>query len=160
MDTNLPDAEGDAYRRRAAAYERGLYPAPSSPGRSANMRAVRRRDTRPEVHLASALHRLGYRFRRDYPIKVGSVTIRPDLAFTRKRVAVFVDGCFWHGCPTHGRDPAVNQWYWSPKLQRNRDRDERNERLLIEQGWIVVRLWEHVPLDEQVVLVRKAADGR
>lgn len=150
MQEGQPNGVGEAQRRRDAAHERGLYPAPTSPGRAANMRAVHRRDTKPEQALASSLHRLGYRFRRDYPIKVGRITIRPDIAFTSKRVAIFLDGCFWHGCPIHGHQPKVNQWYWSPKLERNAARDQRNVRLLEHEGWSVLRLWEHVPLDEQV----------
>lgn len=156
MGQTLPDGQDPQQMRRDLAHQRGAYPAPSTPGRAANMRAIRRRDTKPEQQLASALHRLGYRFRRDYPIKIGSVTIRPDIVFTKKRVTVFVDGCFWHSCPVHGRDPVVNQGYWGPKLQRNRERDERNTRLLEEEGWHVLHLWEHVPLTEQVEAVRRA----
>ncbi|MGB3676260.1 MAG: very short patch repair endonuclease, partial [Candidatus Nanopelagicales bacterium] len=92
-------------------------------GRSRNMAAIRRRDTKPEVTLRSALHRRGYRFRKDYVIRVDGKAIRPDIAFTKRRVAVFVDGCFWYSCPEHGRRPAVNGEYWSPKLEGNAKRD-------------------------------------
>ena len=83
------------------------------------MRAIRRVDTKPELALRSALHRRGYRFRKDYRLDLDAgARVRPDIAFTARRVAVFVDGCFWHACPEHGRDPAVNEWYWAPKLRR------------------------------------------
>lgn len=158
MRRRLPEGTDITQRSREIAHQRGLYPEPSSPGRAANMRAIRRRDTKPEQALASALHRRGYRFRRDYPMRVGHVTIRPDIAFTRKRIAIFIDGCFWHGCPIHGHKPKANQWYWSPKLERNIARDQRNRDLLEEEGWRVLRLWEHIPLEEQVEAARTLLD--
>ena len=79
------------------------YPRPSSEGRAANMRAIRRTDTKPEIALRRALHRQGYRFRKDYRLDLADgKRVRPDIAFTARRVAVFVDGCFWHACPEHG----------------------------------------------------------
>ena len=71
--------------------------------------------------------------------------MRPDICFTRARVAVFVDGCFWHGCPEHGRRPATNRAYWLAKIERNRARDVRDTRRLQQGGWRVVRIWEHTP---------------
>ena len=130
------------------------YPHPSSPGRSANMRANRRTDTKPELALRSALHRQGYRFRKDFRLDLdGGARVRPDIAFTGRRVAVFVDGCFWHVCPQHGRDPAVNESYWSPKLRRNVERDRAADAALAAAGWRVVRVWEHQSLDEAVAMV-------
>lgn len=122
----------------------------TSPGRSRNMAAIRRRDTKPEVMLRSALHRLGYRFRRDYPIRVDGRLIRPDVAFTKHRIAIFVDGCFWHCCPEHGRQPSVNGNYWSPKLRGNVERDRLQTAALQTAGWCVVRLWEHEPNEAMV----------
>ena len=87
-------------------------PTPSSAAASATMRANRRRDTTPERILRSALHRLGWRFRVDLPVEVGGRRVRPDIVFTRRRVAVFVDGCFWHACPEHGQQPTANASYW------------------------------------------------
>jgi DNA mismatch endonuclease, patch repair protein len=107
------------------------------------MAGIRRRDTKPEVALRSALHRRGYRFRKDYPVRVNGKLIRPDIAFTRRRIAVFIDGCFWHCCPEHGRNPSVNGEYWSPKLARNAARDREQTDALEGEGWIVVRFWEH-----------------
>lgn len=107
------------------------------------MQAIRRTDTKPEVALRSALHRMGYRFRKDLRLRVGDTWVRPDIVFTRRKVAVFVDGCFWHGCPKHGRTPAGNRSYWSPKLTRNHERDGVQTAALQAHGWIVLRYWEH-----------------
>jgi DNA mismatch endonuclease (patch repair protein) len=82
--------------------------------------------------------------------------VRPDIAFTARKVAVFVDGCFWHACPDHGSQPKNNEWYWSPKLARNVERDRAADAALAQAGWIVVRLWEHVPVTEAVALVTAA----
>jgi DNA mismatch endonuclease, patch repair protein len=119
------------------------YPHPTSAAASAVMRGNRRRDTRPERLLRSHLHALGLRFRIDHNIDTGGHQVRVDIAFTRARVAVFVDGCFWHGCPEHGNQPRVNKGYWGPKLRRNLDRDQRNTRELETAGWKVIRVWEH-----------------
>jgi DNA mismatch endonuclease (patch repair protein) len=118
------------------------------------MRANRRTDTKPELALRRALHRLGYRYRKDYRLDLESGRrVRPDIAFTARKVAVFVDGCFWHACPEHGSKPRANEWYWGPKLIRNVERDRVTDAALILAGWTVVRLWEHVPLDEAVATV-------
>jgi len=128
------------------------------------MRANRRTDTKPELALRRALHRLGYRYRKDYRLDLdGGRRVRPDIAFTARKVAVFVDGCFWHACPQHGSKPRSNEWYWGPKLLKNVERDRSNDAALILAGWSVVRLWEHVPVDEAVatvvtVLTATAAD--
>src|SRR5215469_11123251 len=122
------------------------YPHPSSAGRSANMRANRRTDTKPELALRRALHKLGYRFRKDYRLDLDSGRrVRPDIAFTARRVAVFVDGCFWHACPQHGSKPRANDWYWTPKLARNVERDRVADETLAAAGWQVVRIWELHP---------------
>src|ERR1700737_2935417 len=96
-------------------------PAPTPPGRSRNMAAIRRRDSRFEKAVRSLLHARGLRFRVDYPLRLaGGRPIRPDIVFTRQRIAVFCDGCFWHGCPEHGQRPGVrNAQYWTPKIQGN-----------------------------------------
>jgi len=88
------------------------------------MAAIRRRDTKPELALRRALHGRGYRYRKDLRLDLDSgARVRPDIVFTARRVAVFVDGCFWHCCPEHGTRPANNTWYWEPKLARNVERD-------------------------------------
>ncbi len=107
------------------------------------MRANRRVDTKPEVVLRSELHRRGLRFRKDHRLDVDGVRVRPDVVFTRAKVAVFVDGCFWHSCSEHGRAPGTNQDYWEPKLARNVERDAEQDAALRAAGWSVVRVWEH-----------------
>ena len=118
------------------------------------MKANRRTDTKPELALRHALHRLGYRYRKDYRLDLESGRrVRPDIVFTARKVAVFVDGCFWHACPEHGSKPRANEWYWGPKLIKNVERDRVNDAALILADWTVVRLWEHVPVDEAVTTV-------
>ncbi len=131
------------------------YPQPTSPAASRVMRGNRKRDTRPEVRLRSELHRRGLRFRKDYLIDQPSVRVRVDVVFPGSRLAVFVDGCFWHGCPDHGTVPRANTGYWPAKLARNRERDERVDALLRAEGWIVLRIWEHAHPAEAAVLVEK-----
>jgi DNA mismatch endonuclease, patch repair protein len=134
--------------------ERAGYPHPSSAARSANMRANRRVNTKPELALRRALHALGYRYRKDYRLDLASgVRVRPDIVFTARRVAVFVDGCFWHCCPEHGTQPASNTWYWEPKLARNVERDRAADTALAGAGWTVVRFWEHESIDAAVAVV-------
>ena len=118
------------------------------------MKANRRSDTKPELALRRALHRLGYRYRKDYRLDLdGGVRVRPDIVFTARKVAVFVDGCFWHCCPEHGSQPAANTWYWEPKLARNVERDRAADAALAAAGWQVIRLWEHESLDSAVAIV-------
>jgi DNA mismatch endonuclease (patch repair protein) len=144
----------------AGSPKRPAYPKAASPGRAANMRAIRRTDTKPELALRRALHRMGYRFRKDHRLDLDSGRrVRPDIAFTARKVAVFVDGCFWHACPEHGSRPSVNQGYWNPKLVRNVERDRVADAALEQAGWQVVRLWEHVPLDAAVTAVVTALGG-
>jgi DNA mismatch endonuclease (patch repair protein) len=120
------------------------------------MRSNRRRDTRPELRLRSELHRRGHRFRVDYPLRLDGQLVRPDVVFTRAKVAVFVDGCFWHSCPQHGTTPRSNRDYWEPKLARNAYRDRANSEALRRSGWRVVRIWEHEDLDSGLGAVEEA----
>ena len=99
--------------------------------------------------MRSAVHALGLRYRVDHPVRIeGRRPIRPDLVFASPRVAVFVDGCFWHGCPEHGTQPASRTEYWDRKIAENKERDARNARDLSDAGWIVVRVWEHEAPDD------------
>jgi DNA mismatch endonuclease (patch repair protein) len=82
--------------------------------------------------------------------------VRPDIVFTACKIAVFVDGCFWHCCPQHGRQPRVNSGYWSPKLQRNVERDRAADAALRSDGWTVVRIWEHVAIEDAVETIQAA----
>ncbi len=133
------------------------YPLSSSAGRSANMRANRRADTGPEMALRRALHSKGYRYRKDYRLDLApGARVRPDIAFTARKVAVFVDGCFWHACPQHGTQPASNTWYWQPKLKRNVERDRAADAALAVAGWEVVRIWEHETVEAAVAAVTEA----
>ncbi|MEW6747475.1 MAG: very short patch repair endonuclease [Planctomycetota bacterium] len=106
--------------------------------RAAIMRAMRSTNTGPELLLRKALWREGLRYR----VHLRIAGARPDVGFTRARVAVFIDGCFWHGCPKHYIPPAGNSQYWSAKLVTNQTRDEKNTRQLIEAGWTVLRFWQ------------------
>lgn len=85
------------------------------------------------------LHRRGVRFR----VNVRGLSGRPDIALTRARIAVFIDGCFWHGCAAHGVAPKSNSAWWAAKIAQNRARDVRNDDDLTVSGWVVVRAWEH-----------------
>jgi DNA mismatch endonuclease (patch repair protein) len=107
------------------------------------MAANRRRDTGPELALRSILHATGLRYRVDFPIIVDGVRIRPDIVFRARRLAVFVDGCFWHSCPEHATQPRSNSAYWKPKLASTVQRDHRQTLLLRKAGWTVLRIWEH-----------------
>ena len=124
----------------------------SSPATRAAMQGNRSRDTLPELALRRALHRRGLRYRVNVrPIK--AVRRTADVVFTRRKVAVFLDGCFWHGCPEHYRAPAANGDYWSGKLARNTGRDAQVDRLLAEAGWVVVRVWEHEHPEDAATLI-------
>jgi DNA mismatch endonuclease (patch repair protein) len=118
------------------------------------MRSNTRRNTKPEVALSSALHRTGLRFRRDHRVVAGDVKVRPDFVFTRARIAVFLDGCFWHSCPDHATRPSANSDYWQAKLARNRERDRTVNAALADDGWNVLRFWEH---DEPAQIAEKVA---
>ncbi|WP_328741878.1 very short patch repair endonuclease [Flavimobilis rhizosphaerae] len=118
------------------------HPGASGPAVSARMSAARRRDTAPELALRRALHARGLRYRVTYPVP-GNRRRTIDVAFTRAKVAVFVDGCFWHGCPEHGTQPHANAGWWATKLAANAARDRDTDRLLTDAGWTVVRVWEH-----------------
>lgn len=125
----------------------------------ASMRANRSRDTKPELALRRAVYARGLRYR---------VAVRPlpdlrataDLVFRRARVAVFMDGCFWHGCPEHHRQPTQNGSYWSQKVSKNRERDARVDLALRSAGWEVVRIWEHEPSDNAAARVEQTVRAR
>lgn len=134
------------------------YPEPTSEAASKIGKANRRTGTSAERHLRSALHRAGFRFRKDLPVLAGRRRTRPDIVFTRWKVAVFCDGCFWHGCPEHGTSPRANAAYWAPKLAANKARDERTNDQLAQAGWLVVRVWEHEPVEDAVRAVEDALE--
>jgi len=106
------------------------------------MSRVRTSNTDPEVRLRRILHNRGLRYRVNRrPLE--TLRCRPDIVFSPARVAVFVDGCFWHGCPTHASWPKANAEWWRQKIQKTRDRDEATTRDLVASGWYVMRVWEH-----------------
>lgn len=114
----------------------------SSPGVRASMRANRGRDTAPELELRRAVHALGLRYRvSERPLK--EVRRTADLVFTRAKVAVFLDGCFWHGCPVHHTVAVTNAGFWADKVTTNRRRDRDTDRRLADAGWVPLRVWEH-----------------
>ena len=102
------------------------------------MSRVRDRDTKPELMLRRALWARGHRYRLNHPLPG-----RPDLTFVGARVTVFVDGCFWHGCPIHATYPKTNSLFWEKKLARNKARDIEVTGELLVEGWTVLRFWEH-----------------
>jgi DNA mismatch endonuclease, patch repair protein len=120
------------------------------------MQGNRRVDTSPERRLRSALQRRGLRFRKDFPIVAGESRVRADVVFPARRLAVFVDGCYWHGCPEHCRVPTRNATYWQAKIDRNMRRDERVGAALAAAGWHVLRVWEHVDADAAAAEVATA----
>lgn len=130
----------------------------STPGVRRRMQAIRSTDTKPELALRRGLWALGYRYRlhqRPEP----TLNRKADLVFRRQRVAVFLDGCFWHGCPDHGRrEHKVNEWYWPSKIERNMRRDADTDMRLREAGWTVLRIWEHDPLEDAIKRVQQSLD--
>lgn len=123
------------------------------------MLANRGRDTTPELALRSELHGAGLRFRvsrRPIP----GLARTADVLFTRQRVAIFIDGCFWHGCPEHGTQPRTHPEYWGPKLQRNQERDRETDQRLADAGWKTLRVWEHEPTTAAVERVLTVLERR
>lgn len=114
----------------------------SSPATRKSMQGNRRRDTSPEWQVRRLLHRRGLRYRVDQPLPFDKRR-RADLTFSRARVMVFIDGCFWHGCPEHFVAPKSHPEYWEPKIAANRARDAETTQRLSDDGWTVLRFWEH-----------------
>ena len=121
----------------------GRTPEPLNAAVSAAMSRMPRKDSGPELALRRVLHARGLRFRVHAPLPG-----RPDIVFTRARLAVFVDGCFWHGCPEHATAPKNNGQWWRDKIAGNVARDRRQDALLSELGWEVLRVWEHEPVHD------------
>jgi DNA mismatch endonuclease, patch repair protein len=107
------------------------------------MENQRRRDTGPELALRRELWQRGLRYRVDVSPLPALRRRRADLVFFGARVAVFVDGCFWHGCPAHGTLPKSNRSWWRAKIAANARRDQDTDRLLEDGGWLSIRVWEH-----------------
>lgn len=126
---------------------------------SARMSKQKSRNTGIEMALRRILHAAGYRYRvHRRPVK--GVRREADLVFGPARVAVFVDGCFWHGCPDHGTWPKNNADYWRTKIETNRRRDANTDALLLEAGWLSVRIWEHEATDVAASRVIETVEER
>jgi DNA mismatch endonuclease (patch repair protein) len=106
------------------------------------MQGNRRRDTAPEMRVRRLLHAQGLRYRVDMPLPFDRRR-RADIVFPRQQLAVFIDGCFWHGCPVHYVEPRANQHYWQDKVRLNIARDRDTDDRMQELGWRVLRFWEH-----------------
>lgn len=123
--------------------------------RSKIMAAIHSKNTKPEISLRKALWSKGLRYRIHY----GKELI--DIAFPTERLAIFIDGCFWHGCPIHSHIPESNREYWLPKLRKNIERDAAKSELLRTMGWEVMRFWEHELSDVNIILkkIQNALEG-
>lgn len=120
----------------------GLATWTTTPQVARRMSLQAQRDTRPELAIRSMLHAAGLRYRVSYPVpELSRCSI--DIAFTRRKLAVFVDGCFWHACPEHGTRPKANAGRWAAKLAANQSRDRWVDAKLGEHDWRVLRIWEH-----------------
>jgi DNA mismatch endonuclease, patch repair protein len=117
-------------------------PGASSPLIRRVMQSVRRHDTAAELQLRKTLFQLGLRYRLN-AIPVTKIRCKADVVFRSALVCIFIDGCYWHGCPKHFRVPKTNASWWSEKIADNRQRDRRQSRALRRNGWIVLRFWEH-----------------
>jgi DNA mismatch endonuclease (patch repair protein) len=114
------------------------------------MSRISGKNTKPEITLRKKLWQMGFRYRLH-----AKLPGKPDFVFPKYRVAVFVDGCFWHGCPLHAQEPKTNAEFWDKKLLDNKERDRKVNDLLLQNGWIVVRVWEHEIRDSLEEAVRK-----
>lgn len=107
--------------------------------RSNNMRAIRSKDTKIEIKVRQALWQKGYRFRKNDRTLYGS----PDISIKKYKLVVFLDSCFWHGCPIHFKLPKINSEFWNKKIRRNTERDAEITHHYVEEGWTILRFWEH-----------------
>lgn len=123
------------------------------------MQGNRRRDTKPELAVRREVHSMGLRYRVDARPLPG-LNRRADIVFTRARVAVFIDGCYWHGCPEHGTQPTTNAEYWSSKIGRNVARDRETDAILTDSGWLSVRVWEHEKPEVSAQMVAQVVASR
>ncbi|AVM65836.1 very short patch repair endonuclease [Dietzia sp. oral taxon 368] len=129
-------------------------PAASSETVRANMARQKRRDTGCEMAVRRLLHAAGIRYRVDFR-PLPDQRFRVDIGWRNRKLAVFIDGCFWHGCPDHGTLPKNNREWWSDKLRANAQRDRRTDELLRARGWTVLRYWEHEDPDHVASTIRK-----
>lgn len=133
---------------------RTARPAASSETVRLNMSRQKRRDTGCEMAVRRILHAEGVRYRVDFR-PLPDERFRVDIGWRKYKLAVFIDGCFWHGCPDHGTLPKSNSGWWSAKLQANSQRDRRTVETLRSRGWTVLRFWEHEDPDNVASTIRK-----
>ena len=131
--------------------------SPSSHEASLRMARVRQKGTRCEVELRRALHARGLRYRLQVPLLTKPRRVA-DIVFRRRKLAIFVDGCFWHGCPEHGTSPKSNADFWRDKIETNKRRDLDTNRRLTAAGWRVLRVWEHEDAEEAADRIMKALE--
>ncbi len=123
------------------------------------MEATAQRDTGAELKVRRLLFARGLRYRVDYTV-LTQPRRKADIAFTRAKVAVFIDGCFWHGCPEHGTWPKANAAFWRDKINTNKKRDQDTNRRLEAEGWLVIRVWEHEAPEEAADKIVAALSSR
>lgn len=134
-------------------------PQATNEGVRRSMRGNKKRDTRPELAVRRIVHAAGLRYRvAAAPMR--GVRRTADLLFRPSKVAVFIDGCFWHSCPVHRTSPKANSDYWLPKLERNIDRDKETTRILEDAGWLVLRFWDHQAPEEAAAAIIAAVRDR
>ncbi|MEP9415803.1 very short patch repair endonuclease [Gordonia sp. VNQ95] len=136
-----------------------MQPEPLDETVRQRMKSQRRRDTEVEMEIRRRLHAVGLRYRVDYRPE-SSLRCRGDIVFTRAKLVVFIDGCFWHGCPDHATAPKNNSNWWREKLEANKFRDRRNTDALVGLGWEVLRFWEHDPPELVVASIVRSLDSR
>lgn len=168
-EVNLPTRDENLAAAWAMAHRRCLLgPVPasappnswaSSPAVRSVMRGNKARDTKPEIALRSRLHARGLRFRVD-KAPIPGLRRRADLLFIGARVAVFVDGCYWHGCPEHYRPARLNAEFWSRKIEANKSRDADTDRRLTDFGWHVIRIWEHERIEDAARRIEETVRAR
>lgn len=161
-DSSLPQGDAQVAQSELALTVGTSRPAnvseswATSPSVRRSMLGNRPRDTRPELAVRRILHRMGLRYRVDHR-PTPHLRVRGDLVFPRRRIVVFIDGCYWHGCPQHYTSPKSNTEYWSAKLAANRERDARTTEVLTDLGWTVLRFWTHQDPVEIAEEIREAA---
>lgn len=134
-------------------------PAAISKAVSGAMRSMPEHSTGPEMAVRRLLHAKGLRYRVQYPVP-GAPRRSIDIAFPGKKIAVFIDGCFWHGCSEHRNIPAHNRDWWQKKINQNRSRDRDTDEMLRNAGWLVLRYWEHDQADRIVTEVKDVTEAR
>ena len=156
----MPGSGRPASSARVARPEGALQSWASTPAVRGRMQRQRTRDTLPELAVRRILHAAGFRYRVDFPPLRG-FRRRADVVFGPARVAVFIDGCFWHGCPEHSSGATIaNSRYWLEKIRRNQERDLDTDKLLERAGWVSLRAWEHEDPAEVAHAVMKVVKAR